>query len=900
MARWIRWLLLVSLALGPLGVAPAVAQGGEDEFIARLLAQMPPEAKVGQLFLITLPGPVVRPDHPLRSLLETQRIGGVILSPEQGNFSNVGATASELFSITVSLQQQAAGLTPFIPLFIGLRQQGDGPPGSAWTSGAMPLPSPLALGATWNPDRVQAVGRALGEELRAVGINLLLGPPLEVLLEPRPDLGDAGVQTFGGDPHWVSRMARAYLSGLAEGSEGRLLVVPGAFPGEGRAYGREERVAVLTREDLAAFDLVPFITLMRTSTESGRPLLRAVQVSTMRVRGFGGSAQEWTRPLTVDGAALGALLALPEIKAWREGGGVLLSPPLGLPVIRNLYVDERGEVDFRRAALEAFLAGNDLIWLGALHPDPQEAARQAAAIIAFFREKYSTDLAFQNLVNSAVARILRLKYGLYPGFSAPMVLPTSANLPQTVATPAHLQIVRQALEEALVRLHPRETGPVPIPQPGETFLVLVDGRTARACAACPEQRLLPTEVLTRALMTASGEALDATRITVRTFAEALAFLSRAPEAPDLQPEFERATWVLIVALDERPEDPASSLPHLLLSERTDLLAGKQVVFWSLGPLYPLTAREVSRLSRYEALWTHVPPAVEIMARALFGALNPRSRAPLSIAALGYNLADRLRPDPNQVIPLGAGPRGRDRLRNPGPRDRPGWGDVTRLGRADPRPGWIPGSGRHAGCLHRRLFRSGEHRALRRGNPGWVRGGGHPAGSGGDAGDPGGERAGAPLLPVAAPDCEEPAGPHRHGGPADAHRSARADPDADPLAHAHACGPVAPGPGSGAGPGRVVDLRMERAGHPRGQRPVLPAGPTPGSGSRVAGRPARLHRRLVRLLLAALRIHDAAHPGAPQDPPANGRSDGPLDRRACGPHPFGRTLRIHRVRQGQTL
>lgn len=656
MARWIRWLLLVSLALGPLGVAPAVAQGGEDEFIARLLAQMPPEAKVGQLFLITLPGPVARPDHPLRSLLETQRIGGVILSPEQGNFSNVGATASELFSITVSLQQQAAGLTPFIPLFIGLRQQGDGPPGSAWTSGAMPLPSPLALGATWNPDRVQAVGRALGEELRAVGINLLLGPPLEVLLEPRPDLGDAGVQTFGGDPHWVSRMARAYLSGLAEGSEGRLLVVPGAFPGEGRAYGREERVAVLTREDLAAFDLVPFITLMRTSTESGRPLLRAVQVSTMRVRGFGGSAQEWTRPLTVDGAALGALLALPEIKAWREGGGVLLSPPLGLPVIRNLYVDERGEVDFRRAALEAFLAGNDLIWLGALHPDPQEAARQAAAIIAFFREKYSTDLAFQNLVNSAVARILRLKYGLYPGFSAPMVLPTSANLPQTVATPAHLQIVRQALEEALVRLHPRETGPVPIPQPGETFLVLVDGQTARACAACPEQRLLPTEMLTRALMTASGEALDATRITVRTFAEALAFLSRAPEAPDLQPEFERATWVLIVALDERPEDPASSLPHLLLSERTDLLAGKQVVFWSLGPLYPLTAREVSRLSRYEALWTHVPPAVEIMARALFGALNPRSRAPLSIAALGYNLADRLRPDPNQVIPLGAGPR----------------------------------------------------------------------------------------------------------------------------------------------------------------------------------------------------------------------------------------------------
>lgn len=183
-SRWIHWGLVLALALGFFPIAPAAAQGGEDEFIARLLAQMPPEAKVGQLFLVTLPGPIARPDHPLRSLLTEQRIGGVVLSPDQGNFTNLGDTPSELLSITLSLQQQAATLNPFIPLFIGMRQQGDGPPFSAWTSGAMPLPSPLALGATWDPERVQAVGQALGEELQAVGVNLLLGPPLDVLLSP--------------------------------------------------------------------------------------------------------------------------------------------------------------------------------------------------------------------------------------------------------------------------------------------------------------------------------------------------------------------------------------------------------------------------------------------------------------------------------------------------------------------------------------------------------------------------------------------------------------------------------------------------------------------------------------------------------------------------------------------
>ncbi len=656
MRRWIRWALALAFGLGPFPIAPAAAQGGEDEFIARLLAQMPPEAKVGQLFLLTLPGAIARPDHPMRGLLAEQRIGGVILSPDQGNFANLGDTPSELLSIARSLQQQAADLSPFIPLFIGLRQPGGGPPASAWTAEAMPLPTPLALGATWDPERVHAVGRALGEELQAVGVNLLLGPPLDVLLEPRPERGDAGAQTFGGDPQWVGRIARAYLSGLLAGSGGRVLAAPGSFPGEGRAYGREERTAILTKEDLAAFDLIPFLTLMRTPTEDGRPLLRAVQVSTMRIRGFGGSPQEWTRPIAVDGNALGALLALPEIKAWRESTGVLISPPLGHPAIRALYTAEQGEVDFRRAALDAFMAGNDLIWLGDLHPNPAEAARRAAEVIAFFREKYSTDLAFQNLVNSAVARILRLKYGLYPGFAPGAVFPDPQRLRQGVGTPAHTQAVRQALEQAVTRLRPAGPTPPPVPRAGEPILVLVDGRTARACAACPEQPLLPAGTFTTALLAASGGALDPGQIAVHTFEEAMGFLAQTPGAPDLRPEFERAAWILIAALDEDPADPASALPHLLLGERSALLTGKNVVFWGFGALYPLNAREIARLTRYEAIWTPTPPAVEMMARALFGALTPRSRPPISIPAIGYDLADRLRPDPNQVIPLGVGPR----------------------------------------------------------------------------------------------------------------------------------------------------------------------------------------------------------------------------------------------------
>ena len=58
-------------------------------------------------------------------------------------------------------------------------------PHTQLTVGMSPLPSPMALGATWKPDDAFNVGKVVGTELAAVGVNLLLGPSLDVLDTPR-------------------------------------------------------------------------------------------------------------------------------------------------------------------------------------------------------------------------------------------------------------------------------------------------------------------------------------------------------------------------------------------------------------------------------------------------------------------------------------------------------------------------------------------------------------------------------------------------------------------------------------------------------------------------------------------------------------------------------------------
>jgi beta-glucosidase len=76
------------------------------------------------------------------------------------------------------------------------------------------LPCPSALGATWDPELVADVSGELAREARGKGIDVLLGPTINMMRTP---LGGRGFECFSEDPVLTARIAAAYVTGLQAG-----------------------------------------------------------------------------------------------------------------------------------------------------------------------------------------------------------------------------------------------------------------------------------------------------------------------------------------------------------------------------------------------------------------------------------------------------------------------------------------------------------------------------------------------------------------------------------------------------------------------------------------------------------------------------------------------------------
>ncbi len=242
------WLLLV-LCLLQLWL-PAATTGAQtpepptapqvDPAISQLIAAMTPEQRVAQLFLVTFPGTDLADSSMAETLVRDLRVGGVVLRASNGNYTNEDATTpSALTALTNGLQtlaQEASiaeGGGPYIPPFVALdlasptAQYADGIPHSGFTR----IPSEMAIGATWEPANAEAVGRIVGQELGAVGVNMLLGPALDVVDSPRPEQqATRGIRTFGGDPFWVGEMGQAFVRGVRAVGRGGSRRWPAIFP----------------------------------------------------------------------------------------------------------------------------------------------------------------------------------------------------------------------------------------------------------------------------------------------------------------------------------------------------------------------------------------------------------------------------------------------------------------------------------------------------------------------------------------------------------------------------------------------------------------------------------------------------------------------------------------------
>lgn len=82
---------------------------------------------------------------------------------------------------------------------------------AAWR--AATYPTPLAWGASFDPDLVHEAARAMGDSMRELGIHQGLAPVLDVVGDPRWGRVD---ECIGEDPYLVGTIGTAYVRGLQE------------------------------------------------------------------------------------------------------------------------------------------------------------------------------------------------------------------------------------------------------------------------------------------------------------------------------------------------------------------------------------------------------------------------------------------------------------------------------------------------------------------------------------------------------------------------------------------------------------------------------------------------------------------------------------------------------------
>jgi beta-N-acetylhexosaminidase len=661
---------LLSLALAtsagwapsPLGApAPALAQ---VDPVAERMAQMTTEEKVGQLFVVGFWGRNPSPPSRAGRLIQEFKIGGVVLLAGNNNVVN-GAenTPEQVATLCANLQGMAldedAG--PGIPLFIAVDHEGDAYPYTQITGGLTPLPSPMAIGATWNARYVEQVGEIAGHELSAMGINVVLGPVVDVLADPRPGgQGDIGTRVFGGDPYWVSEMGRAYIRGVHVGSQGRVLTVAKHFPGHGgtdRLPGDEVATVDKSLQELRRVELTPFFAVTNPVDVDGLDRTDAMMSSHIRYRGLFGDIRQFTRPIPFDAESMQALLDLPEFREWRETG-LMVSDSLGVPAVRKYFDPQLRTFPHRQIAREAFLAGNDLLLLThfALVDDWAQQFDNIVETVRYFRESYERDPSFAARVDEAVARILRAKLALYPELSPSVVLDPLADF-QSVGQGS--AVVDTIARRAVTILQPTVDSMPPAPRRDQDILIFAEERMVRECSdpqpECDPRPLVAPSAVQETLLRLYGPQgtgqVDPERVHTRTYAQLKSYLTRTSDENDVGSLLQGAEWIVFPMLDPDPRYPDSDVLQLFLAQNAHQIYNANVVVLAHTAPYYLDTTEISKLTAYYVFYGKTSPAIEASVRTLFGEVRPRGRSPVSIEGTSYDLSTQLAPDPSQQIAL---------------------------------------------------------------------------------------------------------------------------------------------------------------------------------------------------------------------------------------------------------
>jgi len=244
------------------------------ERVPGIVRGMSLEEKVGQLFIGYAHGASatdVSPEDAEKNrglfgadtaaeLVARHHVGGMIYFGNRGNLID----ASQIASLSNDLQTSATSSGAGIPLLISTDEEG-----GYVTRIPEPFassPGNMAIGAGFSAERAYTTGRAIGEQLRALGIRVNNAPVVDVNTNPENLAVEA--RAFSDDTAQVSVTAGEAVHGLQQGG---VAAAVKHFPGLGSVRSNtddEISVTEQSAEEFAEHDLPAFAAAIEAGAES--------------------------------------------------------------------------------------------------------------------------------------------------------------------------------------------------------------------------------------------------------------------------------------------------------------------------------------------------------------------------------------------------------------------------------------------------------------------------------------------------------------------------------------------------------------------------------------------------------------------------------------------------------
>jgi beta-N-acetylhexosaminidase len=365
----------------------------EEQWVRRTLGSLTLDEKIGQMFLAD--GNAVfmnRESDAYKQLVRhvvENKVGGVLWFR-----SDVWATA-----VMTNRLQQAAKLPLLVAadLEMGLGMRLDDTP---W------WPPNMAVAATGDVKYARLQGEVTAREARAIGINWLFAPVVDVNNNPQNPV--INVRSYGEDPQTVAAFAAAFVEG-AQGAG--ILACAKHFPGHGDTATDSHiglPVVDADRRRLDQIELVPFreviargigsvmsahISLPQIEPEPAAPVRELSEAERMKAEFHSvteSDAARVTRPATLSPKIVGGIL-----RGDLKFGGLIVTDAMNMAGVAARY-------DAATSSVLAVKAGVDVI----------EKCPDIDAGIRGVREAVARGEIGEARINESVERILRAKAAL--------------------------------------------------------------------------------------------------------------------------------------------------------------------------------------------------------------------------------------------------------------------------------------------------------------------------------------------------------------------------------------------------------------------------------------------------------------------------------------------------------